>query len=164
MSSTAVSLRDRLAPWAVNGALLVLALELGGGIYERVVVDPVWPNNLAIIQPEAGGLNRKVFWMPLHGALTLLLPVALWASWRRPATRRWLLVATGIYVVMRGWTFAYFIPAALQFEAAAGHSPALVADARRWVLLSTLRTPLVLVAGAALWLAARRWQREQGID
>ncbi len=75
---TANSVRDRLAPWLVNVALLLMALELGGSLYERLVVDPAWPTNPAIVQPDSGGVNRKVFWIPLHGALTLLLPIALW--------------------------------------------------------------------------------------
>ncbi|MCA1717312.1 MAG: hypothetical protein LC781_10940, partial [Actinobacteria bacterium] len=115
---TANSVRERLAPWLVNMALLLMALELGGSLYERLVVDPAWTTNLAIIQPDSGGMNRKAFWIPLHGALTLLLPIALWACWHSRAARRWLLAALGVYLAMRAWTFAYFIPLAIQFEAA----------------------------------------------
>lgn len=157
---TANAVRDRLAPWLVNTALLLMALELGGSLYERLVVDPAWTTNLGIIQPHSGGVNRKAFWIPLHGALTLLLPIALWACWRSRAVRRWLLAAVGVYLAMRAWTFAYFIPLALQFETAEELSDALAKEAQVWVLLSSLRTPMILAVVAALWAAARRLDQE----
>src|SRR5262249_34384389 len=93
------------------------------------------------------------FWIPLHAALTLSLPLALWASWGNPAARRWLLVAVGSYVAMRLWTMLYFVPRALQFEA---EGVADASAARTWVLLSPLRLPLVLASPAARRVAARR--------
>jgi hypothetical protein len=157
---TANSVRERLAPWLVNMALLLMALEQGGSLYERLVVDPAWTTNLAIIQPDSGGMNRKAFWIPLHGALTLMLPIALWACWRSRAARRWLLAALGVYLAMRAWTFAYFIPLASQFEVAEEFSDAIAKDAQTWVLLSSLRTPMILAVAAALWAAARRLDQE----
>src|SRR5262249_29462809 len=106
---------------------------------------------------DRGGVNRKLFWIPLHVALTLALPVALWAAWRNTAARGWLLVAIGSYAAMRIWTMLYFVPLALQFEADGVTDPS---SAWRWVLLSTLRLPLGLASLAALWLAARRLEEE----
>src|SRR5262245_48955577 len=100
--------RGRLAAGAVTAALFLTALAIGGSLYEHLVVDLVWPTNGAVIQPDHGGVNRKLFWMPLHAALTLALPLALWASWRNRSARRWLLVAAGSYVAMRVWTMVYF--------------------------------------------------------
>src|SRR5262249_50300566 len=116
-SPAAVGWRDLLARGAVTVALFFTILAAGGGLYEHLVVDPVWPANAAVIQPDRGGVNRKLFWVPFHAALTLALPVALWAAWRSPAARRWLLAAVGGYVALRAWTFAYFVPQALRFEA-----------------------------------------------
>lgn len=160
MSTTVPAWRERLARWAVTAALLLMVLELGGSLYEHLVVDPAWVSNIKVIQPDHGGLDRKVFWMPIHGALTLVLSVALWACWRRWAARRWVLVAFGLYAAMRIWTFLYFVPWALRFESAEGLSHALASDARTWVLLSTLRAPLVIAAAAALWAAAQRMTPE----
>jgi len=147
------SWRARLAAGAVTTSLFLTALAVGGSLYEHLVVDPVWPGNVAVIQPDQGGVNRKLFWMPLHAALTLALPLALWASWRNPAARRWLLAAIGSYVAMRLWTMLYFIPLALRFEA---EGVADASAAQAWVLLSALRLPLVLASLAALGMAARR--------
>jgi len=46
---------DGLAPWAVNGSLLFMALDLGGSLSEHLVVDRAWPNNVRLIQPGRGG-------------------------------------------------------------------------------------------------------------
>lgn len=146
--------RDRVARWAVNGSLLFMALMLGGSLYERLVVDAAWPTNMILIQPDQGGVNRKVFWIPLHVGVTLLLPAALWACWPKRAARRWLLVAIGTYLAIRVWSAVYFIPLALQFESAKEVTDALVKEAQRWVLLSSIRTPMTLAALVALWLTS----------
>jgi ubiquinone/menaquinone biosynthesis C-methylase UbiE len=141
----------------VAAALFLTALAVGGSLYEHLVVDPVWPGNVAVIQPDHGGVNRKLFWVPLHAALTLALPLALWASWRNAAARRWLLFAAGSYVGLRVWTMTYFVPRALRFEA---EGVADASAARAWVRLSALRLPLVLASLAALGMAARRLHEE----
>lgn len=142
------------------GSLLFLALDLGGSLYEHLVVDPAWPAKVTIIQPAQGGVNRKVFWIPVHGALTLLLPAALWACWPNQAGRRWALVAVGIYVAMRIWTFVYFVPLALRFESAGELTDAMAREARVWVRWSVIRSSMVVAALAALWMAScRLWPR-----
>lgn len=156
MNALSMPSRDRVARWAVNGSLLLMALMLGGSLYERLVVDAAWPTNMILIQPDQGGVNRKVFWIPLHVGLTLLLPAALWGCWPRRAARRRLLVAIGIYVAIRVWSAVYFIPLALQFESAKEFTDALVREAQRWVHLSFIRTPMTVAAVVALWLASRR--------
>jgi hypothetical protein len=149
--------RERIALWAIQGSLLVAAIMLGGSIYEGLVVDAAWPTNVAIIQPDEGGVNRKAFWIPLHVLATLLLPLALWASWRERHARRWLLVALGSYAAIRIWSSVYFIPAALDFETAMGLTDASMVDAQRWVLLSWFRTPLALAVVVGIQQASRRF-------
>jgi ubiquinone/menaquinone biosynthesis C-methylase UbiE len=148
------SWRDRLAPWAVNVSLLLMALLLGGGLYETIVVDTAWPANVSVIQPSQGGVDRKPFWILVHAPLTIALPIALWACWRRPGVRGWLLAGTGIYVAIRVWSFLYFIPLALKFEGARGMADPLMSEASAWVRLSPIRCALALAGVAALWLAA----------
>lgn len=143
-----LSLRNRLAPWFVWGAGLLLAFEVGGGIYEHLVLDQAWPSNLALIQPGRGGAHRAPFWMVVHSLLTVVLLAALWACWRSATLRPRVAWALGIHVALRAWTFAYFIPAALRFEAA---QTLLPDEARTWVLLSPIRTAATLIALAILW-------------
>lgn len=150
--------RLRVARWLVTATLFVFCLDIGGGLYEHLVVDTVWIDNPTVIQSGRGGVDRKLFWIPIHGALTLLLVGALWASWSDRPVRNRVLVATGLYLVMRAWTFAYFVPLVAEFEALQGDtlSPEMRSMARQWVTLSLLRMPLVAGSAVALWLAGRR--------
>jgi hypothetical protein len=148
-----LALRAQLGRWSAWGALLVVALQLGGAMYEHLVVDTVWPTHPALILPDQGGIDRKRFWIPSHSALTLLLPLALWANWPQRDARRWLLLATALYVALRAWTFTYFLPAALLFESPQPPTTQFAEDARRWVALSVLRLPLHVGTAAAVWAA-----------
>jgi hypothetical protein len=158
MNATALCARS--TPWLVHGTLVFLVVGLGGSLYEHLVVDPVWPRNIVVIQPEQGGVDRKHFWIPLHGALTLALPAALWACWPRRTVRRWLAVALGAYVARRVWTFLYFIPRALRFESAPALSDSMVHEAQTWVWLSVLRAPMLILACVALWMAGHQLESE----
>lgn len=146
-----MTVSELIGEWSIRVALVTCLFELGGSLYEYLVVDSVWPQNLALIQPERGGMDRKRFWMPLHGVLTLALPLALWACWSQSTVRPWLLASAGLYVVLRGWTFAYFIPRVLQFERGTLTDPA---KARSWVRWSLLRAPLLIALTLALWRAS----------
>lgn len=126
------------------------AIGLGGGIYECLLVDRAWPRMPALIQPQAGGIDRKLFWGGVHSLYELSLFVALWASWNEPSVRIHLIQAFVLHFAIRVWSFAYFIPAAVGFERAASYTPAMVTHATRWVRLSRCR--LVIEAGAAIAL------------
>lgn len=147
--------RARVGAWLVNGALLLTALMLGGGLYENLVLDPAWPDNIKLVQAAHGGVRRVSFWIPIHSATMLLLVLSLWACWRIPRVRGWLLAATGIYLAMRAWTFLYFIPGVMRFESAEVLTGELASEARTWVFLSALREPMVLAMIAFLGIAAR---------
>jgi ubiquinone/menaquinone biosynthesis C-methylase UbiE len=84
----------------------------------------------------------------------MVLPVALWACWRRPAVRGWLLLGTGTYIAVRGWSFLYFIPLALKFETAPEMTGSLMQQARNWVGLSPIRCVIALANVVLLWRAA----------
>lgn len=150
--------RLRVARWSALTAAFVFALVVGGSAYEHLVVDTVWLNNLRLIQIEKGGIDRTFFWLPMHGAVTLTLLVAIVAAWRVRTARNRLLIGAGLYVVMRAWTFAYFVPFVLQLEAldAETLSPAMHDAGQRWIGLSMLRLPLVAGALVACWSAYQR--------
>src|ERR1700712_4329778 len=138
-------------------ALVLLAVvvflacaQLGGGLYEHLVLDPVWPGRPAIIQSRNGGVSRRRFWIPAHGALELSLVVAVVSTWNHADVRTALLVAVASHVAMRVWSFADLIPKAAAFER---DDPAITkrGDAQRWPRRSLLRIPLdVITCVAAL--------------
>ena len=143
-----VPFRDRIAPPLVWLSALLLGAEVGGGVYEHLVLDRAWPSNLALSQSGQGGVDRSLFWIAIHSSLLLALLGALWATWREAALRKRVAWALGLHLAMRTWSFAYFIPAALRFESATTVDPEQV---RTRVLMSPLRTALTLVAFAVLF-------------
>ena len=136
-------------------ALVLGTIGLGGGIYETLLVDRVWPENLAIIQPRRGGLDRKRFWIPIHTLYEIALLVGTWESWNTCA-RSWILAALVAHFAARIWSFAYFIPRALRFEELSELTDLQVHLARRWTRLSPCRLILeavsIIALGAAITL------------
>jgi len=131
---------------------LVACATVGGGLYEFLVVDPVWPKRPGIIQARNGGVSRARFWVPVHMAFEVLLIVTLVAAWGNAAVRTALLVALVSHGVMRVWSLADFVPKAVAFEKA---DPATVDEAAavRWTRRSLLRMPLDVITCAAMLAA-----------
>src|SRR5262249_34589129 len=121
-----------LAVLAPLSALVFGAIMLGGGIYETLLVDGVWPNNPAVIQPNRGGINRVLFWMPAHTLYELALFVALWVVWGLTAARWWTVAALTVHFAARAWSMAYFIPRALRFEKLGDLTEEQKHEALRW--------------------------------
>lgn len=130
----------------VLSAIVLGAIGLGGGIYETVLVDRVWPKNPAIIQPSRGGLNRKLFWAPVHAVYEVALLFSAWAIWSDAYARFWIIVALIAHFASRAWSFAYFIPRALRFEKVVDFTEEQSRSARRWIQLSRWRPFLGAVA------------------
>ena len=134
-------------------AVVLGAIMLGGGIYETLLVDRVWPNNLAVIQPGRGGIDRKLFWMPAHTLFELALFLTLWMVWSVTDARWWTIAALVVHFGARAWSFAYFIPGALRFEKLDDLTEQQRQEARRWTRLSRFRPVLEAVSIVALCLA-----------
>ena len=137
---------------AVAIATALSLASLGGGFYEFLVVDPVWPRRPDLIQPQRGGVSRRRFWIPAHVAFELLLLTAMVITWGQPGTRSRLLIALASHAAMRLWSAFDFIPKALAFERAEPGSVTETA-ARRWSRRSLGRLPLDLVTCGAMLAA-----------
>lgn len=131
---------------------LVAAWTLGGGLYEFIVVDAVWPRRPDIVLPNRGGLSRKRFWIAIHGLFELLLLASLVIAWSESEVRRFLLIGLASHAAMRIWSALDFIPKALAFERM---EPGAISEAaaRRWVSRSKLRFPLDMITMAAVGFA-----------
>jgi hypothetical protein len=131
---------------------LVACATLGGGLYEFLVVDPVWPKRPGIIQPRNGGVSRARFWVPVHTAFEVLLIATLVLAWRDDDVRTALLVALVSHAMMRTWSLVDFVPKAVAFEKA---DPATIDEtsAVRWTRRSMLRMPLDVITCVAMLAA-----------
>jgi hypothetical protein len=147
------------AAWAVVLLAFSMAAALGGGLYEQIVLVPLWsaspPASFATIQPGTG-VPLQNFWVPVHGAITLFFVLSLVFNWRRSGARRLLLISLCSYVVMRAWSFWYFIPEMLAFQQVPLDSPPSVELARRvasWTFWTSFREPLDLLSFGCCLLA-----------
>jgi hypothetical protein len=131
---------------------LAACATLGGGLYEFLVVDPVWPERPGIIQSRNGGVSRARFWVPAHTIFEVLLIATLVAAWSHSDARIALLVALVSHAAMRVWSLVDFVPKAVAFEKA---DPATVdkTAAIRWTRRSLLRLPLDVITCAAMLAA-----------
>jgi hypothetical protein len=134
-------------------AAILGAITLGGGVYETLLVDPVWPDNPAVIQPGRGGLDRKLFWMPAHTLYELALFLTLWMVWSESEARWWTVAALVVHFGARAWSMAYFIPRALRFEKPGDLAEEQRLEARRWTRLSRCRPALEAISIIALCAA-----------
>jgi hypothetical protein len=137
---------------SISIASSLALISLGGGLYEFLVVDPHWPRRPDIIQPDRGGISRKMFWIPAHTMFELALIGALVIAWSLSEVRFWLVVALISHALMRVWSLIDFVPKALAFERA---DPATITEsaARRWTRRSLWRLPFDIVTCASILAA-----------
>ncbi|MGN6097614.1 MAG: hypothetical protein ACTHP8_15430 [Bosea sp. (in: a-proteobacteria)] len=143
-------------------AILAAAIEIGGGLYEFIVIDPAWPRRPTLVQPMHGGVSRKRFWIPAHMVFEILLLAALTVAWGNGDVRRWLLLALATHAAMRLWSAFDFIPKALAFERAEAATFSREA-ALRWTRRSRFRMLLDLATLAALLAAFWTAMQKAGI-
>jgi hypothetical protein len=134
-------------------AVVLGAIMLGGGVYETLLVDRVWPDNPAVIQPSRGGINRAPFWMPAHTLYELALFITLWTLWSMNDARWWTAAALVVHFAARAWSMTYFIPRALRFEKLGDLTQEQRDEARQWARLSRFRPVLEAVSIMALCMA-----------
>ena len=131
-------MRTKVSTWALVGLCLSMAAAIGGGLYEHIVLMPLWsrspPSSFSIVQPQTG-VPLQRFWIPVHIAITVFALVALPAAWRDRPVRRALLLGLGSYLVMRAWSGLFFIPEMLAFQQVpldSAPSPELIARVESW--------------------------------
>jgi hypothetical protein len=74
-----------LARWSLILLCFSLAGAFGGGLYEHIVLMPLWsaapPSSFSIIQPGKG-VPLQRFWIPVHAAITIFMLSTLILTWR----------------------------------------------------------------------------------
>lgn len=133
--------------YALLGTLVCGAIGVGGGLYETILIDRSWPRMPELIQPQRGGINRAMFWGPVHILFEVTLLVALWLAWAVVQARPWIIAALIVHVATRVWSFFYFIPLAIKFQNIDPASQPHNEKKYQWVKWSRWR---VLLGGAVL--------------
>ena len=141
-----------LARWSLILLCFSLAGAFGGGLYEHIVLMPLWsaapPSSFSIIRPGTG-VPLQRFWIPVHAAITIFMLSTLILTWNDTTIRRLLLIALASYVVMRGWSGLFFIREMLAFQKIpldSAPSAELSARVARWTYWTWFREPLDIVS------------------
>jgi hypothetical protein len=152
-------MRTDAAKWSLVLLCFSMAGSIGGGLYEHVVLTPLWsaspPSSFSIIQPGTG-VPLQDFWIPVHAAITVFLLLSLVLAWKERKVRRWLLIGLGSYIVMRAWSGLFFIREMLEFQKVPLDSPAsaeLTARVARWTFWTWFREPLDVLSFLSFLLA-----------
>jgi hypothetical protein len=137
----------------------------GGGLYEHIVLTPLWsralPSSFAIIQ-HGTGVSLQRFWIPVHAAITVFILLALFLAWSDVTARWLLLIALASYVVMRVWRGIFFIREMLAFPRIPVDSPPsaeLSARVARWTYWTWFRESLDILSFLCSLLALCYLQR-----
>jgi hypothetical protein len=145
-------MKTYFAEWSLILLCFSMAAAIGGGLYEHVVLPPLWkkspPSSFAVIQPKTG-VPLQRFWIPVHIAITVFVLGALVLTWGNVPVRRLLLIGLGSYIVMRVWSGVYFIPEMLAFQKIppdAAPSAELSTRVAKWRFWSWFREPLNVVS------------------
>ena len=152
-------METNLAQWFLILLCFSLAGSFGGGLYEHIVLTPIWsaspPSSFAIIQ-RGTGVPLQRFWIPVHAAITGFILWALFLTWNDLTVRRLLLIALASYVVMRVWSGLFFIREMLAFQKIpldSAPSVQLSARVARWTYWTWFREPLDIISFLCYLLA-----------
>lgn len=165
-SAASTPWRSQVEMLALSSLCLAMGASIGGGLYEGWILTPLWsqnlPQNLWMIQPESGtsqsGVGLEIFWMPVHGVITLSVLLAMVLCFKQRKTRALLFWGFASYLVMRTWSFAYFIPEMIAFQkidVSAALDPSWVERVERWTTLTWWRMPLDLLSAGSFIAALR---------
>jgi hypothetical protein len=151
-----------LEQWSLILLCFSLAAAFGGGLYEHIVVMPIWraspPSSFSIIQPGTG-VPLQRFWIPVHAAITAFILLTLILTWSNVPVRRLLLIGLVSYIVMRVWSGLFFIPEMLKFQKIpldAIPSAELSARVAKWTFWTWFREPLDVISLLGSLLALYR--------
>jgi len=148
-----------LNEWLLLAFIFWMALQLGGGLYEKQVIVPLWskasPAQLQKILEQTGQKSSATrFWMFVSPFVGLLSLINLYVSWRLPPSslQSWWMTAAGTSVFYSVSTYIYFVPQMLKMWKA---SSIRQGEVRRmltwWTRLNYVRLLLGIIAfGSAL--------------
>jgi hypothetical protein len=148
-----------LALWSVILLCLSMAGSVGGGLYEHIVLTPIWsaspPSSFSIIQ-RGTGVPLQRFWIPVHAAISIFIFLTLLLTWNDVTVRRLVVIALASYIIMRVWSALFFIREMLAFQKIsldAAPSAELSARVARWTFWTWFREPLDVISFVCSLLA-----------
>jgi hypothetical protein len=147
-------------------AIILWATLVGAIVYSHVVFLSAYLHHL----PESTsltkgpyGIHDERFWMFIHPALILSLVLTTLLNWKVKERRKYILVATGVYISVLAVTVSYFVPELMAFaESANSGLPKTewLQRGQQWERLSWIRGA-VMYSGFVFLLIALGKKRVQ---
>lgn len=141
--------------------VIAIGLEMGAGLYETIIVVPLWANSapgsvaayyqLNTLNPEFALNAGPRFWMFFTPTVGLLAIATLLTGFRTsPEHRKWRIAGSIIAIFVIGITFAWFVPNIIRLTYDVPNmSPSEIAVTTKWwVNLNWGR----VVFGFAAWI------------
>jgi hypothetical protein len=152
-------LKEQLSKWSLILLCFFMAVALGGGFYEHIILVPLWsaspPASFTVIQPGTG-VPLQTFWIPVHAGITVFVLSSVFLTWKDIKVRRLLLVGLASYIIMRVWSGLFFIREMLEFQrvsVTSAPSPELSARVASWIYWSWFREALDIISFLCFLLA-----------
>ena len=141
--------------WLFVAFTFALAVNTGAALLASTVIFPVWSASPEAARSWTGEVNEAAFFMRVSPIVLILAVVSLLMSRRASAASKiWIRVSAGLYLLFFAATLAYFVPGQEALHGAGGASitPAeLNTRLQTWVALNWVRQAVgVLALGAAL--------------
>lgn len=141
-------MRNRIAYWLLFAFTLILGIYFGGGLFEAVVIVPVWSAS-----PEAArywgsnplsAVEGARFFLVLAPLSALLALLTLIFGWKAPQPLRfWLRLGIGMFFAMFIATVAFYVPEQMAIKGPTMirelSDAEIVSRAGRWVTLNYFR-------------------------
>ncbi len=139
--------------------VVLLGIEVGAGLYETVVLIPMWlggaPDSaikyyeLYAANPQFALRAGEKFWIFFTPLVGLLAIATFLTSFKTsPKHRKWRLIGSGLSIFIVAATFAWFVPniMRLTFDVPNMSAEAIATTAKWWVNLNYVRCVLAVTA------------------
>jgi hypothetical protein len=140
-------------------SIILLGALFGGSLYDSIVMAPNYrigiPQSLEHVRQFMAAANPGSFFRAISPLTQLSILISLILGWRRPAGRKWWLIAALLLIVVGDvFTFTFHYPRNAILFHDPMHTPPEVLEtaAREWAYGNYLR---ILLVGAALICALR---------
>ena len=141
-------MKNKILKWVLFAFTLILGIYIGGGLFEAVVIVPVWSASAEAARywgsNPLSAVEGARFFLVAAPLSALLALVTLVLGWNAPQPMRfWLRLGTGMFFAMFIATIGFYVPEQLAIK-----GPTMVRElsdgeimsrASRWVMLNYFR-------------------------
>lgn len=159
-------MRNKITGWALFVFAALYGIYIGGGLFETVVIVPVWSVSAEAMRAwgsnPLSAIDGARFFMVMSPLTALLAVLTGVFGWNAPAPLRfWLRLSVVLYLLQFAVTIGWFVPEQMAIKGPTMikslSDAEIMARAWRWIMLNYVRAVFVAVevfaVMKAVWLA-----------